>query len=214
VNVHVNTFSAESNERRPAVRAAHQAAAEALTESARPGPRERHASCYSPGRRRYANVEINMGRSGRSVLGGSEMAVEKGRDYHYLFRGMTGAGGPDTPHRSTGKERPLHHSPCRIFQAIYPVSLSVHLSARPFQPDRCLGIRPLCGMTAEFTENLTLSRAYARRDSPWSVERLSPAPPGGPTMCLLRMRLAVLRSGTQRMTYATRGVFLSDCIMS
>jgi hypothetical protein len=142
------------------------------------------------------------------------MAVERGRDYHCLFGGMTGAAGPDTPHRFPGKERSLGHSPCRIFQAIYPVSLFFHLSARPFQPDRCLILRPLCGMTAEFTENLTLSRAYARRDSPWSVERPSLKPlRGGPTICLLRMRLAAIRSGMQRMARATLGAFRLDCIM-
>ena len=115
------------------------------------------------------------------------MAVEWGRDYH------------------------SGDSPYRIVEATYPVS--VHLSTRPFGPDRCSSLRPHCGMTAEFTENLTLSRAHALGDSPWSLERRSLAAPWGPAIGLLRMRLAAIRSGMQRIGYAIRGVFRYHCLI-
>jgi hypothetical protein len=179
VNVHVNTFSAASADRETWAPHVYRPVCEAVAEAARLVRRERHASCYYPVRRRRTDVEEPFGRSGRSVPGGGRTVVEKNRDYHRLRGGTSEISGPDTSRHSPGKGCFLGHSPCRIVQAIYPVALSFHLSVRPFWPDRCLDIRPLCGMTADFTENPTLSRAYALRDSPWSVEGPSPAPPGG-----------------------------------
>jgi len=129
------------------------------------------------------------------------MAVKWDRDYHSLRGGMPGNRGPDTPRRS-----PLGtHSLRRFVEAIHPVS--AHLSARPFGSRSCSDLRPFCGMTAEITENLTLSRAHALGDSPWSLEGRSLAAPWGPAIWLLRMRLAAIQSGTYRMGCATRGVF-------
>jgi hypothetical protein len=209
----VNTFSPECIERRAGAIIADPLAFEAVAEAARPAGRERHASCYSPSRRRCANDRDSCRRSGRSVHGGYGMATKWDRDYHSPCGGMIEDSGPDTPRSSPGEGCPLGHSPCGIFEAIYPVSLSVHLSARPFRPDRCLSLRPFCGMTAEFTENLTLSRAHARGDSPWSLERLSLTSPWGPAICLLRMRLAAIRCGMHRMGYAIRGVFRCHCLI-
>jgi len=133
------------------------------------------------------------------------MAVKWDRDYHFLRGGVSENRGSDTPRRSPGGA----HSPCRIVEAIYPVS--AHLSARPFGSGLCSDLRSLCGMTAEITENLTLSRAHALGDSPWSLEGRSLDAPWGPAIGLLRMRLAAIRSGMQRMGYATRGVFRRHC---
>ena len=137
------------------------------------------------------------------------MAVEWGRDYHSLRGGKIRKRGPGAPGHKSAEGRSPSDSPCRIVEAIYPVS--AHLSARPFGSGLCSDLRPLCGMTAEITENLTLSRAHALGDSPWSLEGRSLDAPWGPAIGLLRMRLAAIRSGMQRMGYATRGVFRRHC---
>ena len=209
MNVHVNTFSPDSDGVWTGASATYQPSLKAVTEAARPARRERHASCYLWNRRRCINDGIPCKRSGRSVRGGYGMAVEWDRDYHFLRGGISENRGPGIPRRSPGGT----HSSRRIIEAIYPVSLSVHLSARPFGPDWCSNLRPYCGMTAEFTENLTLSRAHARGDSPWSLERRSPAAPWGPAIWLLRMRLAALRCDRYRMGHAIGGAFRRHCLM-
>ena len=176
MNVHVNTFSPIRAVRREGAIAAHPRCAEAVTEAARSARRERHGSCYCRDRRRCANDRNSCSGSGRSVRGGYGMGIERSRDYHALHGETIDSPGPDTPRRSPGEALPPGDFPCRIVEAIYPVSLSVHLSARPFGPGRCSHLRPPCGMTAESTENLTLSRAHTSNDSPWSSERRSLSP--------------------------------------
>jgi hypothetical protein len=134
------------------------------------------------------------------------MAVGKwGRDYHLPRHGTTRKRGPGTLRRVSAEACSLGYSPRGIVEAIYPVS--AHLSTRPFGPDRSSSLRPHCGMSAEFTENLTLSRAHALGDSPWSLERRSLAARSGPAIWLLRMRLAAIRLGTHRMGYAILEAF-------
>jgi hypothetical protein len=214
MNVQVNTFFPECAGRPAESGAAYPPALASVAENARPGRRERHVSCYLRHRRRCTNDGTNDGNfrrgSGRSVRGGYGMAVEWDRDHHVLRGGRIGSDGPDTPHHSPGGGRASGDSPCRIVEAIHPVS--AHLSTRPFGPDRCSNLRPHCGMTAEFTENLTLSRAHALGDSPWSLEGRSLAAPWGPAIWLLRMRLAAIQSGTQRMACAILGAPRVNCL--
>jgi hypothetical protein len=141
------------------------------------------------------------------------MAVERDRDYHAPHGGTMEHCGPDTPRCSPGEAHSPGDSPCSIVEAIYPVSLSVHLSARPFGSGHRSDLRPLCGMTAEITENPTLSRAHARGDSPWSLEGRSLGAPWGPAIWLLRMRLTAIRFAKHRMRYAIREVFRNHCLM-
>jgi hypothetical protein len=213
MNVHVNTFFPECVDRQAGAIAAHPPALEAVAEARRPARRERHASCYYWNRRRYTDGRNLCPGSGRSVRGGYGMAVKRDRDYHAPHGGTIERCGPDTPRRSPGEARSPGDSPCRIVEAIYPVSHPVHLSVRPFGSGQHSYLRPFCGMTAEITENLTLSRAHACGDSPWSLEGRSLGAPWGPAIRLSRMRLAAIRFGNHRMGYAIREAFWNHCII-
>ena len=137
------------------------------------------------------------------------MGIKWGRDYHTPRSGTMTSRGPDTSRCSPGEAHPPGGSPCRFVEAVYPVSF--HLSIRPFGSDRGSDLRPHCGMAAEFTENLTLSRAHARGDSPLPLKGRSLDAPWEPAICLLRMRLAALQRVMHRMAYAIREVFRCGC---
>jgi hypothetical protein len=124
------------------------------------------------------------------------MEIAKDRDHHVRHEGNGENRKPDTPRRSRGEAHCSCDSPCGL-EATHPVF--THLSTRPFGPDWCSILRPHCGMTAEFTENPTLSRAYARGDSSRSFTRRSLIVSCGPVFTLVRMRLAALRFDIQRM---------------
>ena len=138
------------------------------------------------------------------------MEIRKDRDYHMPHSGNGENRKPDTPRRSRGGAPCSCDSPCGL-EAIHPVF--AHLSTRPFGPDRHTFLRPHCGMTAEFTENPTLSRAYARGDSLRSFWRRSSLAFGGPAIALVRMRLAAVRLTMQRMACAICAQFRERFIM-
>jgi hypothetical protein len=138
------------------------------------------------------------------------MEMRKDRDYHIRHRGMMENREPDTPRRSRGGAHCSCDSPCGL-EAMHPVF--THLSTRPFGPDRRSGRRPCSGMTAEFTENPTLSRAYARGDSLRSFWRRSSFAFGGPAIALVRMRLAAVRLTMHRMACAICAQFRERFIM-
>jgi hypothetical protein len=138
------------------------------------------------------------------------MEIRKDRDYHIRHLGIMENRKPDTPRRSRGGAHCSCDSPCGL-EAIHPVF--AHLSTRPFGPDRHTFLRPHCGMTAEFTENPTLSRAYARGDSLRSFWRRSLIAFGGPAIALVRMRLAAVRLDMHRMACAICAQFRARFLM-
>jgi hypothetical protein len=89
------------------------------------------------------------------------------RDYHAPFGETRQNHGLGAPLRLSGEVPPSGCSLCEVFKASFRGSLFFHLSARAFRSGRCSNLRSHSSMTAETTENLTLSRAYARHDSPW-----------------------------------------------
>lgn len=124
------------------------------------------------------------------------MEMRKDRDYHTPRLANVEHRKPDTPRRSRGEAYSSCDSPCGL-EAMHPVF--THLSTRPFGPERHTCLRPLCGMTAEFTENPTLTRAYARGDSLRSFTRRSLFVSCGPAVPVLRMLLAAVRLDLHRM---------------
>ena len=89
-------------------------------------------------------------------------------DYHAPLSGTRQNHGLGTPLRLPGEVPPSGCSLYEVSKAFFRGSLFFHLSARAFRSGRCSNLRSHSSMTAETTENLTLSRAYARHDSPWS----------------------------------------------
>jgi hypothetical protein len=126
------------------------------------------------------------------------MQIRKDRDYHIRHSGNGENRKPDTPRRSHGGALCSCDSPCGL-EAIHPVF--AHLSTRPFGPVGRSRLRPCCGMTAEFTENPTLFRAYARGDSPWSFTRRSFIASLGPDICFV-----AYATGCCSVGYASHGV--------
>ena len=141
---------------------------------------------------------------------------ERSRDYPATYLGTRRNRGLGSPVRRAGKVPPSGDSPYETFEALFRVSLSLHPSARAFRPGRYSNLRAHSSVIAEPTENLTLSRAHARYDSPCSFGFALRYP-----LELGRLGVACLTGcspvSAYRMQYAMRGPSsdhsLSDCFL-
>jgi hypothetical protein len=136
---------------------------------------------------------------------------ERSRDYPATHLGTRRNRGLGAPVRLAGEVPPSGNSPCETFEALFRVSLSLHPSARAFRPGRYSNLRAHSSVIAEPTENLTLSRAHARYDSPCSFGFALRYPLG-----LERLGVACLTGcspvSAYRMQYAMRGPFLGHSL--
>jgi len=136
---------------------------------------------------------------------------EWNRDYPAPHTGTQQNRGLGAPVHLAGEVPPSGNSPCETFDALFRVSLFFHPSARAFRPNRYSNLRSHSSVIAETTENLTLSRAHARYDSPCSFGFALSYPLG-----LEMLGVACLTGCSPvlayRMQYAMRGPFLDHSL--